>query len=105
MGILYIIYRRDVSGGLIGDLCQGGICKIQGTNENHIGLRPKVYSSILGSLYSKTRNLDGDFNSLLLIDGWTNKEAKPNVKTVFIILRQLRTKKLGIVVTSYIVCV
>ena len=68
MGILYIIYGRDINRGFIGGIYKGNICITWGINEDYIGLRPKVYGSILGNLYSKTRNLNGDFNSILPIN-------------------------------------
>ena len=68
MGLFYTIYKRDVSKGLIKGIYKGNICITQGTNKNHIGLRLKVYSSILGSLYSKTKDPNGNFNSILPIN-------------------------------------
>ena len=65
MGILYIMYRRDISRGFIRSLYKGSVYTTQGTSENHIGLRPKIHGSILGSLYNKTRDLNSDFNSIL----------------------------------------
>ena len=62
------MYRRDVSKGLIGGICEKNVCTTWGTNEDHIGLRPKVYNSILENLYSKTKDLNGDFNSILPIN-------------------------------------
>ena len=80
------MYRRDVSRESIGSICEGSVCTTWGTSENHIRLRPKVCSSILGSLYSKTRNPNSDFNGILSINRWTNKETKPDIKTVFMTL-------------------
>ncbi len=97
------MHRRDVSKGLIKGIYKGSIYITWGTNENHIGLRPKVHNSILGSLYSKAKNPNGDFNGISPTDRQTNKETKPDVKTVFTILYQLRTKQLGIVITNYTV--
>jgi len=36
----------------------------QGISEDYIGLKPKVYSSILGSLYSKIKNPNSNFNNI-----------------------------------------
>ena len=74
-----------------------------GANENYIKLRPKVYNSILGSLYSETKNPNSDFNGILFINRWINKETKPDVRVVFMTLYQLCTEQLGIVIISYIV--
>ncbi len=80
------MYKRNVSRGLIKDICEGSICMTWGTSENHIGLRSKVYGSILGDLYSKTGNLNSDFNGILPIDRRVNKETKPDVRAVFMTL-------------------
>ena len=58
-----------------------------GISENHIRLKPKVCGSILGSLYNKTRDLNGDFNSISPIDRWINKETELDVKTIPMTLR------------------
>ncbi len=55
---------------------------IQGTNKDHIGLRPKVYNSILENLYSKIKNPNGDFNSILPINGWINKKTELDIRAV-----------------------
>jgi len=68
MGLLYIIYRRDISRRFVRGICKGSVCTTWGTNEDHIGSRPKVYSSILGSLYGKAKDLNGDFNGILPIN-------------------------------------
>jgi len=65
MGLLYTIYRKNVSKGFVKGIYKGNICMTQGTNENYIRSRPKVCGSILGSLYNKTRNLNSDFNGIL----------------------------------------
>ena len=62
------MYRGDISEGLVRDLYKRSIYTTQGTNENHIGLRFKVYGSILGSLYSKIGDPNSNFNSVLLIN-------------------------------------
>ena len=103
MGILYIIYRRDVSKGFVKDVYEGSIYTTWGTNKDYIGLRPEVCNSILGNIHSKTRDLNGDFNSILFVNRQTNKETKLDIKIIPTILRQLYTKQLGIVTTSYIV--
>ena len=56
-------------------------------------------------LYSKTKNISGDINSILFIDRWTNRMVEPDIGTVFVLLCQSRIEQLGIVVTSYIVCI
>ena len=76
---------------------------IQGTSEDHIRLRLEIYSNILGDLYSKVKNLNGNFNGILPIDRQVNKETKPDVRVVFMTLYQLCTEQLGIVIISYIV--
>ena len=92
MGIFYIIYRRNVSRGFIRGIYKGSIYAIRGTSENYIRLRPKVRSNILGSLYSKAKNPNSNFNGILPIDRWINKKTKPDVRTVFMPLCQLYTK-------------
>ena len=82
MGLLYIIYKRNVSKGLIRGIYKGSIYMTQGISENHIGLRPKIYSSILGNLYSKIRNPNSDFNGILPTNGQTNKKIKLDIRTV-----------------------
>ena len=57
-----------------------------GTSKDHIGLRPKVRGSILGSLYSKTRNPNGDFNGILPINRQINKIIEPDIGAVFMAL-------------------
>ena len=86
MGMFYIIYRKDVSRGVVGDLYQGSVHKIQGTNENHIGLRPKIYVSILGNVYSKTKDMSSNINSIPLINKWTDKMVKSDIGAVFMTL-------------------
>ena len=68
MGLLYIMYKRNVSKGLVRGICERNVYMTQGTSEDHIGLRSKVCGSILGSLYSKTKDLNNNFNSILFID-------------------------------------
>ena len=68
MGLFYIIYQRNVSKGFVGGICEKSIYIIWGTSKNHIGLRFKICGSILGNLYNKTKNPNGDFNSILFID-------------------------------------
>ena len=64
MGLFYIMYKRDVSRRFVRGIYKGSVCMTWGTSENHIGLRPKVCGSILGGLYSKTKNLNDDFNGI-----------------------------------------
>ncbi len=103
MGLLYIMYRGNISRGLIRGLYKGSICTIWGTNEDHIRLRPKVRSSILGSLYGKAKDLNNNLNGISPTNGRINKEVKPDIRIVPITLRQLHIKQLGIIVTSYTV--
>ena len=86
MGILYTMYKRDISKGLVKDICKKSIYTTQGISKDYIGLKSKVYSSILGSLYSKVENLNSNFNGILPIDKQTNKETKLDVKIIFIAL-------------------
>ena len=74
-----------------------------GASEDYIRSRPQVRGSILGGLYNKIRNPNGNFNNILPIDKWVNRKTKPDVKIVFIILCQLHTEQLGIAVTNYTV--
>ena len=97
------MHRKNVSRRLIGGIYEGSICMTQGTSEDHIGLRPKVCGSILGGLYSKTKDLNSNFNSILSINKQINRKTEPDVRTVFTTLCQLHTEQLGIIVTSYIV--
>ncbi len=105
MGILYIIYRGDVSRRFVKDLCQRSVCKTWSISENYIGLRPEICIGILGVLYSKTKNTNSNINNILSIDRWINKTIELDVRAVFILLYQSRIEQLGIVVTSYIVCI
>ncbi len=68
MGLFYTIYKGNVNRGFIGSIYEGNIYTTWGTNENYIGLRPKVYGSILADFYSKTRNPNSNFNNILLIN-------------------------------------
>ena len=86
------MYRGDVNRGLVRGLCKKNVCMTQGINEDYIGLKPKVYSSILKNLYSKTKNLNGNFNSILSINRQVNKETELDIKTVPITLHQLHTE-------------
>src|SRR6266702_8398568 len=97
------MYRENVSKGLVGGIYKGSIYMTQGTSEDHIRSRPKVCSSILGSIYSETKNLNSDFNSILSINRRTNGETKLDIRIVFTTLCQLHTEQLGIIITSYIV--
>ena len=99
------MYRKNISRKFIKGICKRNIYTTWGTNKDRVKLRPKVYSSILGSLYSKTKNPNGNFNSILPTDKQTNKETKLNIKTVFTALYQLYTEQLGIIITSYTVCI
>jgi len=68
VGLFYTMYRRNVNKGLVKGICEGSVYITQGTSKDYIGLRPKVYSSILGSLYNKAGNPNGDFNSISFIN-------------------------------------
>jgi len=86
VGLFYIIYKKNVSRGFIRGICKGNVYITQSTSENHIRSRPKVCNSILGSLYGKAKNLNGDFNGISPINGQINKKTKLNIRTVFITL-------------------
>ena len=103
MGLFYTIYRRDISKGLIRGIYKGSVYIIWGTSKDYIGSRFKVRGSILGSLYSKTKNPNSDFNGISPTNRWTNKETKPDVRTVSMTLHQLCTEQLGIIIISCIV--
>ena len=92
MGLLYIIYRGNVSKGLIGGIYKGSVCITRGANEDHIGSGPKVCNSILGNLYSKTKDLNSNFNSILPIDGWINRKIELDNKIILTSLCQLYTE-------------
>ena len=77
------MHRGNISKGFVKGIYKGSIYTIWGTSKDHIGLRPEVRSSILGSLYSKTKDPNGDFNGISPTNKWTNKETEPDVKTVF----------------------
>jgi len=68
MGLFYTIYQRNVSRRFVKGIYKGSVCITWGTSENHIGLRSKVCGSILESLYSKTKDLNSDFNNILPIN-------------------------------------
>ena len=53
------------------------------------GLRPKVYNSILGNIYSIIKGINSNINSLLLIDRRTNKKVKLDTRIVSKILCEL----------------
>ncbi len=57
----------------------------------------------MGVLYSKTKNINSDINSILFTNGWTDKTVEPDIGTVFMALCKLYTEQLGIVVTNCIV--
>ena len=57
-----------------------------GTNEDYIGLRFKICSSILGGLYSKTRNLNSNLNGILPIDRQLDRKTELDIRIVSIIL-------------------
>ncbi len=62
------MYRKDISRRFVRGIYKGSVYTTQGTSEDYIGLRPKVHGSILGSLYGKAKNLNGNFNGILPID-------------------------------------
>src|SRR6266571_1884197 len=105
MGLLYTIYRKDVSRRFVKGIYKGNVCITWGTNKDHIGSRPKVRGSILGSLYSKARNPNGDFNNILPTNRQINGTTKPDTRIVPMTLRQLRTEQLGIIIINYTVCI
>ena len=86
MGLFDIIYRGNVSRRFIKGIYKRSIYITQGTNENHIGSRPKVYDNILRGLYSKAKDLNGNFNGILSINKWINRETKLDIRAVFITL-------------------
>ena len=86
MGLLYIIYQRNVSRRFVKGIYKGSICIVWGINESYIRSRPKVYGNILGSFYSKTKNPNSDFNGILFIDKWINKKTEPDIKIIFMSL-------------------
>ena len=103
MGILCIMHKRNVSKRFIGDLYKGSVCKTWSTSQNHIGPRFKICVSILGSIYSKTKNISNNVNSILFANKQINREIESDIGIVFMILRQLCTEQLGIIVISCIV--
>ena len=80
------MYKRDVNRRFVRGIYEESICMTWGTNEDYIGLKPKVCGSILGSLYSKIRNLNNNFNGISPTDRQINKKIKLDVGTVFMIL-------------------
>jgi len=52
------------------------------TRQNYIGQRPEIYSSILGNLFSRTKNLNSNINSILSVDRWSDKETELNIGIV-----------------------
>ena len=80
------MYRKDVSKGPVGNICERNVCTTRGTSENYIGLRPKVRGSILGGLYSKTREPNSDFNGILFINRQTDGETELDIKIILITL-------------------
>ena len=80
------MYKRNISKGLIRGIYKGSIYITWGTSEDYIGLKPKVCGNILGDLYNKVGNPNGDFNSILPINRWANKETKPDVRAVLMTL-------------------
>ncbi len=77
------MYGGDISRGFVGSICQRNICKTWGTSKDYIELRPKICVSILGSIYSKTRDMNSDVNGILSINRWTNRMAEPDIGVVF----------------------
>ena len=62
------------------------VCKTQSTSKDYIRLGFKVCISILGMLYSKTKNINNDINSILFIDGWIDKMVELDIGAVFMSL-------------------
>ena len=52
MGILYIIYKRNINRGFVGSLYKRNIYKIGSINENYIKLRFEIHVNVLRSIYS-----------------------------------------------------
>ena len=92
MGLLYIIYKGNISKGFIKGIYKGSVYTTWGTSEGHIRLRPKVHGSILGGLYSKIRDPNSNFNGILSINRRANKKTELDIKTVFTTLCQLYIK-------------
>src|SRR6266702_1571445 len=105
MGVLYTMHRGDIGKGFIRNVYQGDIYKTWGNNKNHIGSRPEIYVSILGSIYSKTKDISNDVNSILSTNRRTNRTIKSDNGAVFITLCKPCTEQLGIIITSYTVCI
>jgi len=64
VGLLYTVYKGNISRKSIKGIYKGSIYMTQSTNKDYIRSRPKVHGSILGGLYSKTRNPNSNFNSV-----------------------------------------
>jgi hypothetical protein len=105
MGILYIIYKRDVSKRFIKNLCERNVRKTWSTNQDHIGLRLEIRVSILRNVYSKTKNMSSNVNNISLANKWTDKMVKQDIKAVPMLLYQSCAEQLGNVITSCIVYV
>ena len=54
-------------------------------------------------LYSKTKNINNDINSILSTDRWANKMVESDIRAILITLYQSHTEQLGIIITNYIV--
>ena len=56
MGILYRLYKRDLSKKSGINLYKGSIYKTQNIRQDYIRQRYEIYISILVSVYSRTKN-------------------------------------------------
>ncbi len=56
-------------------------------------------------LYSKTKNTNGNINSILSINGRINKIVELDIGAVLIILYKPCIKQLGIIITNGIICI
>ncbi len=53
---------------------------------------PKIRSSVLGNVYSKTKDISNNVNSILFTNGWVDKMIELDIKAVFMALCELHTK-------------
>ena len=72
----FIIYTKEI---LAEDIAQIYI-------KDYIRQRYQIYCSILGSLYSRIRNLSSNINSILPTNRWINKEVKLDIRAVLQVL-------------------
>jgi len=105
MGIFHSIYRRDFSRKCSTNLCQRSVYITWITREDYIRQRPKICNSILENLFSGTKSLSSNINSISSTDRWSDKETEPDIKTVSTTLCQLHTEQLVRVIISCTVCI